>query len=462
MKKLLTLIILVAFYILPLNATTYYLATAAGGGSDSNNGTSAGTPWLSPNHAVNCGDVIMAAASTAYSATNFANGKWGTVTCSAGNNVAWLICATFDGCKVSFSGSSNGILISASYWGIQGWESDGSSPTGTAFGTVGAHHVIFANNIGNGGGSGCIDTGGAGVSDYFVIIGNICYNSTTSNAACYSGIDVFGPNPFDSVSGTHIYIAGNFSWDNVNPTPCGGVTATDGEGILFDFMNENAYSSQVVADNNIVFLNGGRGIQTNAYTAGYTYFRNNTAWGDNTQAAQSSGSPCSEALASNSTNTEIYGSILQTNSPTDCGGVSMYPTRIFPGTTTHVYNDWEYDSGGNYNGCLGCSGFSYGPNNITGTSAAFANPVDPGAPNCGSFASVPACMATVIANFTPTTVAAKAYGYQIPLNTSRYDPLYPQWLCTVTNLPAGLVTPGCTTGSGLGSGMSVGNGGTVH
>jgi hypothetical protein len=53
-------------------------------------------------------------------------------------------------------------------------------------------------------------------------------------------------------------------------------------------------------------------------------------------------------------------------------------------------------------------------------------------------------MATVIANFTPTAPAAKSYGYQIPSTTSIYDPLYPQWLCGVTNLPAGLVTPGCT------------------
>jgi hypothetical protein len=63
-------------------------------------------------------------------------------------------------------------------------------------------------------------------------------------------------------------------------------------------------------------------------------------------------------------------------------------------------------------------------------------------------------MATVIANFTPTTAAAKAYGYQIPGTASIYDPLYPQWLCNVT-LPAGLVTPGCLTGSSF-------SGGTIH
>src|ERR1039458_3080366 len=85
----------------PAWATSYFLATAAGGGSDTNNGLTSATPWLTPNHAVNCGDTITAAASTAYSSSNFASGKWGTVTCASANNVAWLICATFDACKIS-------------------------------------------------------------------------------------------------------------------------------------------------------------------------------------------------------------------------------------------------------------------------------------------------------------------------------------------------------------------------
>jgi hypothetical protein len=55
-------------------------------------------------------------------------------------------------------------------------------------------------------------------------------------------------------------------------------------------------------------------------------------------------------------------------------------------------------------------------------------------------------MATVIANFTPTAAAAKAYGYQTPSTSSTSDPLFPQWLCNV-NLPAGLITMGCVSSS---------------
>jgi hypothetical protein len=87
MKKF-ALTILFTLLASPAWATTYYLAPASGGGNNSNNGTSASAPWLTPNHPVNCGDVILAAASAGYNASSFNTGEWGTVTCSAGNNVA--------------------------------------------------------------------------------------------------------------------------------------------------------------------------------------------------------------------------------------------------------------------------------------------------------------------------------------------------------------------------------------
>jgi len=44
------------------HASTYYLSPYS---SDSNSGTSASASWLSPNHSLNCGDVVVATASTA-------------------------------------------------------------------------------------------------------------------------------------------------------------------------------------------------------------------------------------------------------------------------------------------------------------------------------------------------------------------------------------------------------------
>src|ERR1700677_2317272 len=89
---------------LSAHATSYFISPT---GSDSNNGTSTGTPWLTPNHAVNCGDTITAAAGT-YANANFITNQWGTVTCPANNNVAWLKCATFDACKINTASAGQG------------------------------------------------------------------------------------------------------------------------------------------------------------------------------------------------------------------------------------------------------------------------------------------------------------------------------------------------------------------
>src|ERR1700674_2102053 len=118
MRHCLTLTLLFCLAI-PASATAYFLAPGFAGGSDSNNGLSAGFPWLTPNHALNCGDTITAAASSNYSPAPFISGQWGTVSCPANNNVAWLICATFDGCKFSSSATGCTMQPNASYWGIQ-------------------------------------------------------------------------------------------------------------------------------------------------------------------------------------------------------------------------------------------------------------------------------------------------------------------------------------------------------
>ena len=100
---------------------SYYLAPPSAGGKDSNNGLSPETPWLTPNHSVNCGDVITAAASSSYDELNFAFGKWGAgaVGCGSGasQGVAWLTCATFDACK--FTKAGYGMWVTASNWAFQ-------------------------------------------------------------------------------------------------------------------------------------------------------------------------------------------------------------------------------------------------------------------------------------------------------------------------------------------------------
>jgi hypothetical protein len=453
----------------PAWGTSYFLNTAAGGGSDSNNGLSTGAPWLTPNHAVNCGDTITAAASTTYSFLNFQT--FGTVTCAGGNNVAWLQCATFDACKINFSSSLRvGIEITTSYWGVQGFEVDGTTATGNCFyaappgspATSGIHHIIFANNIANGCGLAGIGTASNSTYgvDYIVIVGNIAYGNASGSVNCSSGITIYEPVASDTLPGTHIYVAGNFSYKNLNGDPCGGGTPSDGEGIIFDTFDGNqsgftvAYSQQALAENNIILANGGRGIVAvgNGYSgdsvpAPYAniVLRQNTTWGNNSDTNQNQ-SYCGEILFSFVSNVSAYGNLNQATSSTGCGSNSLYVYYVGGSNATDkLYNNWGYSASAQNVGTNLSPGFTAGPNN-TFSNPSFTNATTPGAPSCGSASSVPNCMATVVANFTPTTSGSTGYGYQIP-GAQRADPLFPAWLCNV-NLPTGLVTMGCSTISG--------------
>ena len=466
--KRLALAILFFSLAFPAWATTYYLATAAGGGSDANNGTSAGTPWLTPNHSVNCGDVIIAAASTAYSAANFTTGEWGTVTCAAGNNVAWLKCVTFDACKITTS-ANQGMYVDKSYWGVQGWEITATSGTcflaTPNFGTqVEIHHIILANDIANG----CAATGfEAGIFtntasvDYFVAVGDIAYNAAQSSVICQNGFDVYEPIASDTLPGTHIYIAGSFAFVNEDPNPCNSIVPSDGEGFVFDTFSCAdtsgcpTYAQQAVMDNNIAAANGGRGFLVGVATAGIQILRHNTDWGNNNDPNEEndfSAAYCGEIVLIDqlASNTEVFDNLSVTNAATGCSGHNIYAYSIGASATTtnHVYNNWGYSATGSNELVAGSTGFVDGPNNVFGTNPSLANPTAPGAPNCSGYATTTACMATVIANFTPTNASAVGYGYQIPSTSQTYDPLFPQWLCNV-NLPAGLVTMGCLAQSSL-------------
>jgi len=435
---------------------TYYLAPAAAGGNDSNSGLSPAAPWLTPHHSVNCGDVILAAPSTAYLQANFGWNSFGTVTCAAGNNVAWLKCATFDACKISVPSDAppyaGGMDVAKSYWGIQGWEVDsnnGDEPCfqfGPGGSGVSVHHGIFANDIAIGCGEGGYSSGPnvAVGADYFVVIGSIAYNAAENSKSCYSGIDVYGPVASDSLPGTHDYFAGNFSYDNLNPDPCGGGTPTDGNGLILDTFSYASYTGQTVVANNITLFNGGRGLSVFApgSTPAKIYFEHNTSYGNSSDPNQNN-YYASEIEFNGANYVEAAWNLTATNSLDGGGTHPIYALGVINSAgPLVVYDNWAYGLNSQNTVINNSGSFAYGPNNTLGTSPAFANPVEPGAPNCSGYASVPACMATVIANFTPTNAAAKGYGYQIPSSTSVYDSLFPQWLCNV-NLPAGLVSMGC-------------------
>ncbi len=451
---------LTIFFILlasPAWTNTYFLAPASGGGSDSNNGTSASTPWLSPNHPVNCGDTIIAAASTAYSASNFGAGRWGTVSCPAGNNVAWLKCVTFDACKIT-SSSVHAMIVTSSFWGIQGWET--TTTSGSSYGCFvlqsSVNHIVFANDIANGcmgGGFTSFNIGGAS-ADYIVYVGDIAYNAAQGSGACFSGFNIYQPKASDTAPGTHMYIAGNFAWANEDPSPCAGGSPTDGEGIIIDTFDGSqgggtGYTQQTVVTNNITVGNGGRGVEVfNDKTAAAqtpVYLEHNTTWHNN-NATNQNWSGCGEIQIGSAQNVIVMYNLAVTSSSTGCGSNTIYPFSVENSSSITVNNNWGHSVSGTTGFTFNSSGFSFGSANLFNTDPAFANPTTPGAPNCSGFGNVPACMATLIADFKPSASGASTYGYQVPLPTSVSDPLFPQWLCNV-NLPAGLVTSGCLSSS---------------
>lgn len=438
--------------------TCYYLANAGGGGSDANNGTSAGTPWLTPNHAVNCGDMLLAAAGT-YVASNLQT--FGTVTCAAANNVAWVACATFDGCK-STGSNTPAFIIRQSYWGVQGWEVAGTGNLGVCFyvspsGATQVHHIVLINNVCKGGANGFSFSSGDSTHsfDYAEVLANIAWNAAQSTALCNSGITIYEPIKSDSAPGTHIYVAGNFLFDNVTPTNCSGGSATyDGEGAAFDDWGNSqsggvAYNQQGVIENNLSVYNGGYGIGVtgSGTQSALIYFDHNTSV-HNMLASPTNTTTCGDmTLIGPVSHVEQYYNLVQTAGATGCSGaVALYAMNANQADATDkAYNNFLYSAAGNNTSSVSSSGYVYGPGNVTGTDPAFSSVADPGSPSCGSASSTVNCMATVISNYTPATAAAKSYGYQTPSSTSVYNPLFPQWLCAnvVNEIPTGLITPGC-------------------
>jgi Chitobiase/beta-hexosaminidase C-terminal domain len=454
----------------PVSGATYYLAPVAAGGNDSNSGTSATTPWLTPNHpGLKCGDKITAAAGR-YAAMTITT----TPDCQI-HNAVFVTCAVFDACKINQAVySQGGIDVQASYWAFLGWEVTAiSGPWASCFAAIpgnGAtssiHDIYFINDIANGcmaGGIVSAPTGKAGV-DYFVAIADIAYNAAQGNAYCYSGVSVFQPVATDTNPGTHIYAAQIFSWNNLEPPICANVQSTDGEGIIFDTFNGlqgglSPYAQQSVIENVIAVYNGAFGVLAGGGSGNSSspmFVRNVTAYGNFITTSQNQGLCAQMASFGYPTTNARYANRYTTFT----NNLAVSQASQLPGCGTHTpyayyfgnidgtdafYGNAGYSVSGQFIGYAGLTvGFQAGAN-YTGTDPALANPVEPPAPSCSGKASVIDCMSTVIANFKPTNAAYTSYGYQPPSQSPVVNPLFPQWLCANPNMPTGLVSMGCSS-----------------
>jgi hypothetical protein len=278
---------------LPTSDVIHYIAPASSppsgwsAGSDSNNGTSQTTPWATVNHALNCGDVIVAAKGTyngdfaTWGAVSNCPSTTGGIDGTGGISFAILLCGGTDlgtnGCNINCStavcngghvgsggrGATSACMnIGTNYWAVISWTCNGNGNQSRGFqldaclttSTV-VHHVAFVNDIVTNAGQGYdTDDCGYGASptdtnggDYFATVGSIAQNAA-QDAICLGAIDVVSPGIFDATAGTHFFVSGNFSYANQNPI-CR--IHSDTEDFLIDSPDNHNVETQFVFTNNM-------------------------------------------------------------------------------------------------------------------------------------------------------------------------------------------------------------------
>ena len=183
------------------------------------------------------------------------------------------------------------ILVSGNYVEISGFEAHGLGQ-GSAIG-VGKrnHHVRVADNIARD--SGCAGIG-AIQTDYLIIENNRVFGNSRRSPWQCSGISIYQAINFDHAEGAHNIIRRNIVYDNMNVAVDNKITnkitnydsggkTTDGNGIIVDDtrhtqggLTDPAYDGLTLIENNVVFDNGGRGIQI--FKSDHVIVRNNTSY----------------------------------------------------------------------------------------------------------------------------------------------------------------------------------------
>ncbi len=180
--------------------------------------------------------------------------------------------------------------LGSNYLVVEGFDVRGALGAGLdACIATGKHHIAILNNVVH-------DAGGSGISmcwgDYFHIEGNVSYNNASTNMYQGSGISIYEAQKLDYLPGFHITVRNNIAHGNRIAFDCAGNGQpsgchTDGNGIIIDdFHNSQTagnsvnYAPATLVENNLVFNNGGAGIQV--YLSDNVTIRNNTAYFNST------------------------------------------------------------------------------------------------------------------------------------------------------------------------------------
>ena len=478
---------------------TYFMAP---GGSDSNSGADAAHAWATPNHAVKCGDVIIAAAG-AYTAANYGTNHWGAVSnCpstsggidgAGGVYFAVVLCAGSLGACTVNGGSAEAFRVDQSNWAVEGFQGT-QNPTGNSGCFIGTsetsgatrHHIAFINDMA----VNCDSQGFATYSwtspasgvDQTAVVGAITYNASPSTGSpCASGISIIPYNGSDASGGTHIFVAGNFGYKNIN-APSGATCNTDGEGLIFDSWACGSFKYQAAAEQNVWWANGSAGFEAYPNHAScpsgsdiaQVYVFGNTSYGNNQDTHHTGGGegelylnqlyPVSGSTIYNVTGNIFAATMAKAGQATVYGASGYVNNAVTSPVSASGNYIWQSNPGTRFtaggpntdvyvNGTRNTTSWPFGAN--TYANPGFANPsaLPTGAPNCAGYANTTDCMNAgygVYAALTPSG-GASGYGYKPP-GPCAPDPYFPPWLKGIVYLrwdgaalteASGLVTKPC-------------------
>jgi hypothetical protein len=462
---------------------TYYLSPT---GSDGNAGTSPSAPWATPKHAVACGDVIVAAAGT-YQTGQFGAASWGTVSgCpstsggidgAGGIYFATVVCAgpNLASCQVD-GGANEAFRVDASNWAVEGFS--GTQPASANGGCFSAtsetsaplHHIAFINDMAVHCALAGFDSyswnGTTGGVDQQAVVGTIAFDgapSTNGTGLCGSGISLIPADGPDTSAGTHVFVAGSFSYKNVN-APSGAGCNTDGEGLIFDSWGIAAYTHQAAAEQNAFWANGSAAIEAFPQGDGSTddqatiVMMGNTSYGNHQDPKNPGGGELDlngiyprSGVNSYTFTDNLFEATLAMPGKSGTGSVlgatiackNDCPEAVLSIGQNFIWNNASPSTtmSGGENTSAWYSGTDQGASWPWGTNVygdpGFASPgaLPAAAPDCSKYTNTTDCMNTgygVAASLTPGGGAA-GKGYQPP-GACKADPYYPAWLKGVVYL----------------------------
>jgi parallel beta-helix repeat protein len=314
---------------------TYYVDQSIG--SDFNSGTSQTSPFKTIGKAtrlVASGDTVFVKNGTY---------KENVTIKRSGTASRWISFRAYSGHQPYVIGTQDGsISVQGSYIRVVGFKVT-SLYEGSAI-NVGRrnHHVEILRNVVHDAGCGGIS---AQETDYLRIEKNISYRNAHRSGYMCSGISIYQAVAYDNAPGFHNIIRGNISYENENKVTWywnGKHFVTDGNGIIIDDFRQTQgntgrprYTPATLIENNIVFNNGGRGI--NIYQSDNVVVRNNTSF-KNLRSTNLDGHLNGELTTFFSSNIRFYNNIAYASDPSKKTFVDDYSSN----------NKWENNL--SYNG----------------------------------------------------------------------------------------------------------------